>query len=288
MLQFRSLTATGWIQDQHGAWPMALLPVGIGSFISSTHETHALLFFAWLSGFHVFNVLTLWAKVRSHAKRRNALRPALIFWTALAAFSGAGLLFSIPSLLWWAPFFAPLIGIAVWESWKKNDRGILARVTTILASTLMLPVAASISEIYATASSSWLFVPLMSWADFLSLLSFPYTQAHGYDVWTMTILLCVYFLCTVPYVRSLIRGRRDRRWAQASVGAHLLVAGACTVGLLLSAPWSGVFLTLLWWVLAVRAGAIPIIQKRGIRIRPVHIGVGEFVATALMVAAILS
>lgn len=287
MSKSRSLTAAGWIQDQHGAWPMALLPVVLGSFLLGAHEAHVLLFITWLSGFHVFNVLTLWAKVRSNAKRRNALRPAFAFWTILTVVSGLGLLFLIPSLLWWAPFFAPLVSIALWESWKKNDRGILARITTILASSLMLPVATSISEIYAAApTSSWI-APLMSWADFLSLLSFPFTQARGHDVWTMTLLLCAYFLCTIPYVRSLIRGRRDRRWLYASVGSHLGVAVVCTAGLLLSAPWASLFLTLLWWVLAARAAVIPVLQKRGVRIRPVHIGVGEFVSTALMLAAIL-
>lgn len=285
--RLRYLTSHGWLQDQHGAWPMALLPIILGSLIGGWTLAHTALFVAWFAGFHVFNAATLWAKARSRVSRRRQYEKALLTWLAVAGFFGVIVLVSVPAVLWWVPFFVPLIAGAGWEAWQKNERALLARVTTILASTLMLPLAVWLSEAAADPSP---FEGFGSWSAFADSLSLTSSYEAGYRVWPMAILLGAYFLATVPYVRCLIRGRRDRRWFVGSVLFHLLIA--VTVTILWAGGWAEAALTTLpmvalWWVLTARAYLVPVAQQRGARVRPGHIGAGEFVLTAVLVAVLL-
>lgn len=278
--RWRSLTVQGWVQDQHGAWPMAIIPIVMGSSIGGWLPIHGLLFISWFSGFHAFHAATLWAKARSSSTRRKRYIPALNTWLSLTLLSLALLIASIPLILWWTPLFAPLITVAAWESWRKNDRSLAARMSTIIASTLTLPLAAWVSEVsqqYLSAS-----LPDSAWSAFVTALSFPQTSAAGYSVWTISFLIGAYFLASVPYVRSLIRGRNDHRWWIGSVSCHLIVAILVTGGGFLGyAPVSPLAI-FLWWLLTTRSFLVPWLQRRGLFIRPKHIGIGEFFATVAL------
>lgn len=282
----------GWIQDQHGAWPMALLPIIVGSSLAGWRPIHGLLLVTWLAGFHLFNVCSLWAKVRKVPRRRGRYIPAMGVWAALTAACGVVVVALHPQILWWGVFFAPLIGVAVWEAWRKNERALAARASSIIASTLMLPVAVWISEAAlvpsgASASSAmWLGSVAESWASFASSLRFEHVGVSGDAVWGVTGVLGAYFLATVPYVRSLIRGRNDRRWLVASVLFHLMVATVVTGVWVWGASFASLPLSVVWWLLTLRAAVVPWAQMKGVSIRPVHIGIGEFVTTGFVVGAL--
>lgn len=244
---------------------MALLPLLLGAFLAGWTGVHLVLFFAWFAGFHFFNAATLFLKGRRSARIRTRLFPALIFWAVTAALLGIVLIVWHPQLLTWIPAFAPLVAIAFIEAWRRQERSMPARVSTILASSLMLPLA------------YWLGVDTPSLTTLV--------DAHWTPIWVTTGILAAYFIGTVPYVRSLIRGKNDHRWVWAATAWHVccifVLMGAAAYGL---TSW---WMVALWGILAARCLLVPLLQRRGTEIRPALIGMSEFVATAVLTALLL-
>lgn len=244
---------------------MALLPLLLGAFLAGWTGVHLVLFFAWFAGFHFFNAATLFLKGRRSARIRTRLFPALIFWAVTAALLGIVLIVWHPQLLTWIPAFAPLVAIAFIEAWRRQERSIPARVSTILASSLMLPLA------------YWLGVDTPSLTTLV--------DAHWIPIWVTTGILAAYFIGTVPYVRSLIRGKNDHRWVWAATAWHVccifVLMGAAAYAL---TSW---WMVALWFMLAARCLLVPLLQRRGTEIRPALIGMSEFVATAVLTALLL-
>lgn len=245
---------------------MALLPLLCGAILSGWQWGHLVLLAAWLSGFHFFNAATLVLKGRRSARIRARLMPALVTWATASGILGAALIVWQPWLLAWAPVFAPLVAIAFIEAWRRKDRSMAARISTILASSIMLPVAywlgtgsPPLSEV---VSSAWI------------------------PVWGVTGILAAYFIGTVPYVRSLIRGKNDRRWVWAALIWHTLTGLALGVGA--GFGWVSWWLVGFWVALAARTVIVPEVQRRGAHIRPAMIGVSEFAATALLVVLLFT
>ncbi len=85
---------------------------------------------------------------------------------------------------------------------------------------------------------------------------------------------------TVLAVRSVIREQGNAGFAAVSVGFHL---AATVVGAFLL-PWP---LAVVLGLLAVRAAALPLVQRRlrgtATPLRPVHVGIVEMVGASLVV-----
>lgn len=222
--------------------------------MSSPMLIHAWLLAAWLSAFHIFHVAILWIK----ARRKERYEAALRFWLLATFVLGMPLLTYRPTLLWWIPVFLPLVVASLYETWHGRERSMLARLSAVIAASLMTPVSYSVAK--------GLHIPL--------------------NVWVVTALLGAYFIGTVPYVRSLIRGRNDGRWVVASVSWHIL-GGVGAVW----AAWSGYvswLVVALWVLLTLRTVAIPARQKqRDHLLRPAIIGISEIVLTLLLTAFLL-
>lgn len=245
---------------------MALLPLLIGAFLSGWQWVHLVLLLAWLSGFHLFNAATIILKGRRSPRIRNRLMPALLTWGVSTAILGGVLIIWHPRLLTWAPVFAPLVAVAFIEAWRRKERSISARISTILASSLMLPLA------------YWLGVGSPVFGEILN--------AAWIAVWLMTGIMAAYFIGTVPYVRSLIRGKNDRRWVWGACAWHALIGIA--LGAAAASGWVSWWLAAFWGLLAARSVIVPMVQRRGVKIRPAMIGASEFAATAVLVALLLA
>ena len=222
----RKLARDGWISDQHGAWTMMAFPPLLGWALSFTFSWMVVLMLvAWAMAFQMFSAVCLW--VKTPAKRRARIAPAVLTYAVLAALPGATLLALRPQLLWWAIAFAPLASSALYLVWKGRERSLGARAASILAGNIMGPVAFSL----ATADGSPSAVTLHAWAT---------CAAFG-----------LHYIGTVPLVRSMIRGRKDPRWAIGSTLLHavftLCAAVAWWFGLL--AIWP----VLMWACLTARA-----------------------------------
>lgn len=288
----RRLVAQGWIPDQHGAWAMALVPVIVGAVIGGFTPFHLLLIIAWMLAFLAFHVFT----VSTKAVRKERYRPAQRTWMSLAALCGTCVLLCDPLLISWAPLFLPLATISVIETLRGHERSLLSRVVTISASCLMLPVAFGSGRVATALPHAWphLSLPSMysafqggdlTWAGLVG----QWTHSVGWDsalsawnplwvrMWVLAAVCTAYFLGTVPYVRSLIRGRREIRWVALAllwhVAAGVGMVWACVHGFL---TW--VFLPL-WVALLIRAGLLPWWQRHRGNVRPAIIGMIETLAS---------
>lgn len=290
---FRRLAVRGWVPDQHGAWPMAVVPGVVGALGSHPRGIHVLLVVAWVAGFLLFHVATLWIA----SPRRARYTPALVTWGASAAVAGGGLLALAPALVWWAPVFAPLVLVALVEALRRRTRSLASRVSTVLASCLTCAVAHDLGTGTVRGAGGWGGV----WAPgSVSAPAQPGSSAQWWPwwegaatvpgsgwghAWIVTGVLAVYFLGTVPHVRALIRGRGNPAWVAGSLVWHVL--GLLAVGA--AARVGGVS----WWVVAVwglvllRAVAIPLDQARRGPWRPLAIGLTEMVVCLLVAVAVL-
>ncbi len=268
---YRSLVSRGWVTNQHGAWAMMLLPITVGSIRSGLSGMQLLLLLAWLSAFFFYGALTLWMKVyasnrkrgRARTKRSNhrsrlvRYRPALLTFGTFAGVGAIALVLLRPELLWWAIPFAALFAVAAWEGIRGREKSIGSRTAAILAANLLTPIAYSLG----THPNSW-----------------P-------DAWIATATLTVYFLGTVPYVKTLLRERGKREWLGASLGYHGAIFVAATV-------LAG-FRYVTWWIPGLaavwlaRAAVLPLISLHGNRpLRPAVVGVTE-VGVSVLVALTL-
>lgn len=272
-----ALVRKGWLTNQHGAWAMMLVPILVGSILGGFTWPQAVLTFAWLAAFFYFSALGLWIKVAASArkraggehldpKRRAAVsrrqaryRNALITYASLAALGALVLVLIKPELLWWAPALAACFGVAVWEMWRDADRSFLARTSAVTASQLLTPIAFSLGSHPADWSRMWL----------------------------ATGVLTLYFVGTIPYVKTLIRERGSRTWIRGSIAYHgvVLAVAAAAAGFGVLSWW----IVSLWALLLLRAVAFPAwSHKLGKPLRPAVVGFTEFaVSTAVVLVLVL-
>lgn len=259
--RMRKLAREGWISDQHGAWTMMAFPPLLGWALSYTFSWMVVLMLvAWAMAFQMFSAVCLW--VKTPAKRRARIAPAVITYAVLAALPGATLLAVRPQLLWWAIAFAPLASSALYLVWKGRERSLGARTASILAGNIMGPVAFSL----AVADGSPAAVTIHAWAT---------CAAFG-----------LHYIGTVPLVRSMIRGRKDPRWAVGSTLLHaaftLCAAAAWWFGALTIWP------VLMWALLTARAWAMPTISRKRARpLSPKLIGFSELGWSLLLIVSLL-
>lgn len=199
-----------------------------------------------------FNVFGLLIK----ARRKDRYRAATVTYGILAAGGAGALAVTHPRLLLWAPLLAVLFTWAIVEILRRNERSLGARVSAILASALMSPVAYSLG----TNPNDW---------------------EH---LWAGTAVVALYFIGTVPFVKTMIRERGSKAWLVGSLAYH----GALIV-LFAAAAWAGIVswaVPAVGVVLLARAWIYPTVSsRRPAPLSPQFVGITEFVYTALVLVA---
>lgn len=277
------LTRVGWLSNQHGAWAMMLVPLLTGSILGGFSWQQLVATFAWLFAFFFFNALGLWMKVTVSVYRRAAARapegqkprlteaqkknlnsrrsrflPPMATYAGLAGVLAVVLIVIRPGLMVWAPAFAVVFFIAIWEMWRDRERSFLARASAIVASGFMTPIAFTLGS----------------------------NPVAWNQMWIATVVLILYFIGTIPMVKCLIRERNNPVWVRFSLGFHafwLLVALGLSVAGLLS--W---WIPLLWLVLLGRAAWLSHWSSKSGPLKPAVIGVTEFLFSALAIAAVVA
>ncbi|MGW6225716.1 YwiC-like family protein [Cellulosimicrobium cellulans] len=248
----------GWVPNQHGAWPMLLLPFVVGTvrgiqdagFRPVTVALGAL----WLVGYLAYFAAGLWLKSRRRARYR---RPMLTYG-AVAAPLGLVVLVLDPALALWAPVFVPFLALGLWASAQRTERSVAAGGAMTVAASLMTVVAYAASRPPGTPV---LVVPA--------------------EVWLVAALLLAYLFGTVLYVKTMIRERGVRSYVVASVAYHAGVTVAAGVLAVVHDPswwWATAFLA----AVTMRAAVLP-----GRPLSPKAVGIGEIVATVLLLAVAL-
>lgn len=237
---------------------MTFVPILVGTVFGGPQWEHVLLVFSWTVAFLFFNAFGLFVK----ARRKNRYRAAVTTYGCVAGIGAAFLLWWHPGLWVWGPPLALLFLWAVAEILHRNERSLGARISAILASCLMAPVA-------------------------YSLGTHPYEWTR---LWIVTTVLAAYFVGTVPYVKTLIRERGNHAWLVGSLAYHavlVVVSLVCVVAHVFEGTTAWLVpLTAL--VLLGRAWLYPwVSERRGGPLDPKVIGLSEFGFCALVVVAIL-
>lgn len=241
----RKPRSPGWVPDQHGAWAMLAVPLLIAIIATGATWVHLPLTVLWFVGYFAFFAVGLWLKSRF---KKRWFPPVRAYGIATIV-PALVVLILRPSLLVWVPLYVPLVIVSLWCSYRRRERSMLNDVVTILAASLMLPVA------YDAGSGP-------EWPA----------------VWLVTCIIFAYFVGTAWYVKTIIRERGSRTYLIASVAHHLVTAALIPV----VAALLGVTATLwpfmvLFVILAARAAVVPHTSAT-----PKQTGIGEIVASALV------
>ena len=261
-----------WRPNQHGAWAMLIAPAVAGTLAAVVAHpapkhtaTIAAILIAWFTGYFAFFAFGLAAKARTPQRRRHYAAPIAVYGPLSLAGMAAALLLQ-PQLTWWAIAFAPLVGIAVWETLRGRPRSFASGASTTVASALLVPV------LYAAARG-------------LTPAQLP---AH---VYLACLFLALYFTGTIPVVKSMIRERNNPGYVRFSVGFHVaalvvFLAAWAGIGRLIPAAMAALLAVALW-----RAWWIPHTRTQGRVWTAKQIGKFEspFVsaATVLVIAALV-
>ncbi|MBK8468946.1 MAG: YwiC-like family protein [Actinomycetales bacterium] len=205
----------GWVPAQHGAWAMLASPLLLGALAAGLRWVHLALAAFWFAGYFAFNAASVWLK---SGRRGRFARPVQVYAGAAAAL---GLLTAVlrPDLVRWAPWFLVPFGVGLWAAAHRRERELLAGLTTVIGSALMVVVA--------------------------------YDAGAGLDLrraWLLALGQFLYFGGTVFYVKSMIRERDNLAFRRLSIAVH----AASTVLVVLFSPWLALVFAMLtaraWWV----------------------------------------
>jgi hypothetical protein len=233
---------------------MLLVPVVAGIWLAGPAPVHLVLGAFWFAGYLAFYALGRW--LRSRRKRRE-LTPLLVYG-ALAAPLGVVTLVLAPHLLRWVPVYLPLLAASTVLMLRRQERSLVNDVVTVLAAGLMTPVVVDAGG-----------------------------GVLGATTWVATAALTAYFLGTVPYVKTMIRERGNPAYVRGSVAFHLAGTGGAVA--LAATGWQSWWLVAVWGLLTARAVAGPAANARRARpLRPVVIGVGEIVASVVVLVTVLA
>ena len=136
---------TGWVPDQHGAWVMVTVPLLLGVGLAGPSWIHLPLAVAWMTGYFAFFALGLWVKARG--PRKAAFRRPLATYGGVSAAASIIVVAMHPAVVLWGVVFAPLVGVAVWEMYRRRPRSLLSGEATVLASCVMVPLASSVGGV---------------------------------------------------------------------------------------------------------------------------------------------
>ncbi|MGV0334506.1 YwiC-like family protein [uncultured Corynebacterium sp.] len=274
-----------WVPNQHGAWAMLLLPIimgmglGICTLVNDSSSAGAVimgvtrsvvLLIAWVVGYFAFFAWGLWVKIPPPRNGRSSERKQKAF-VATATYCAITLLAALitvalrPSLLVWAPVFAIVMGVALWEVVRKRPRSLLSGIATVVASVLMVPVADHTIRGSINGIAWW-------WA----------------------LMLGIYFTGTIIYVKTMIRERNNSRYLTFSIGYHaafvlisLVFAVLASCGVVTGfSPYTRLWWTVGTWLLVIaaaislfRSWAVPRSAHNGGKWTPKRVGKTEQLVT---------
>lgn len=218
---------------------MLLLPYVVGVVVAGPSWWQLPLLVAWLAGY----LFSYHALVAVKARRYARARAQLLTYGTLTAVPGVAVLAAFPSLLWFAPAYALLLGVNALYASRRRERAIVNDLASVLLCVLVAPMAAVVAGVAVSA------------------------------VAPATLLVLLYLVGTVPYVKTMIRERGERTYYVASVAYH---AAALVAAGLLALPMIVPF----GWFLA-RAAWLP-----GLGLVPKRVGTVEIVNCALLVVSI--
>jgi hypothetical protein len=249
-----------FIPPQHGAWAFLVLPLALGITVTTRTPLLILLAVSWVAAYP----MSYAAFGLMRGKRTGRFRVPLLVWGAIVVASSAILLAWRPWLVWVGLVYAALWAVNLAYARRSDERALANDAVLIVECAGMVAV---------------------TWAVGVGDRSL---RPPGLDlvpghVWVLVVVCALVLLGSTLHVKSLIRERRDPRFASAS----LAVALASVPGSLALAAWwgwpDGMWLVLPFAAFAVRAVVVPRLS-----LRPGAIGAIELVCFVLVLTAVLA
>lgn len=234
-----------WIPNQHGAWAMLIAPVVVGGLAGGVNAWHLLLLLTWLAAF----CLNFYVSLSIKSRKPKRYQQQLLGYAAATIAFGLPLAWHDVHVLRMLVAAIPAFAVNVAFVLRRNERAWLNDVVGVMLAGVVGYGA------YLIGSS-------------------PTDDAHALRA---VVAICLYFVGTVIYVKTLIRERGSRLWLNLSYGFHAALTALCLL--------AG------WWVLAVVALALLIraIAVPGRGWTPKRVGLTEIVSTtAVALAALLT
>jgi hypothetical protein len=242
-----------WIPKQFGAWAILAVPLLLGVAATRPSPWHALLAVAAACAYLAFVAALEWTRSRRPAQ----LRPAVAFGTGVTL-AGAILLTVQPALAWIGLFVVVAGAVTLAASLAGHPKSVVVSLVEVVQALALVPAAALVAG-----------VP-------------PGEVLENAAVARATLAAGLYLVGSVLMVRSLIRERGNRGFLALSTAYHAAAVGVAAW--LLAWPYGVLAAALL-----VRAVVLPQIQRRsGTRLRPIHIGMVEIVASLALVGLAFS
>lgn len=247
-----------WLPPQHGAWAFLLLPVALSATEAHLTPVWLLLLVAWVAAYPA----SYFALSMLRARRNQRFRRPLTVWTALTVLPALPLVALRPWLVW--PLLAAFALFAVSMSFARHnrERDLANDLVFVVQCSAMVPVVWLVGADPSATSPSALVAAV---------------PGHS---WVLAALCALVLVGSTLHVKSLLRERRDPRYAVAS---RVFAVLAVLVGLLLAISWGlpgGAWLVVPLVALAARA-----FVRDWSRARPGQIGMVELALFLLAVAA---
>ncbi len=240
------------LPPQHGAWAFLALPVLLACTVASPTWWTAVLAVAWFAAYPAS-----YAGARLlHDRRPERFRRAFAVWAACAALPAAVLVLRFPWLIWVGAVLLALVAVNAHYARRNDERALVNDLVVVTECALLVPV---------------------TWAVSTSASTAPTPAAVPTQVGVLAAVCWLVLVGSTLHVKSLIRERRDPRYAVAS---RVVAVASVALVLALATMWG---LPDGWWLvpafvaLAFRAfmiGARPT--------RPAVIGLVELVMLVLV------
>jgi hypothetical protein len=248
---------TPLLPPQHGAWAFLALPVVLACTVVPPTWWTALLALAWFAAYPAS-----YAGGRLlHDRRPDRFRRPFLAWSVLAAVPSVLLVVRFPWLLGPGAVLLALVAVNAFYARRNDERALVNDLVVVTECALLVPVTWGVN------------------ASVASLLDAMPTQ--------VVVLAAVCWLVlagSTLHVKSLIRERRDPRFARAS-RAFALGSLVASVGLALM--WGmpqGAWLVVPFAALAVRAFVVGRRPTRAVVIGLVELAMVVLVAVAALLA----
>jgi hypothetical protein len=247
------------VPPQHGAWAFLGLPLAVGWSVAAWTPLLVPLAVAWVAAYPTsYFVLAVAAERGRRHPRPERFRRPLALWAAPTLLSLAVLVAFRPWLVWVGLAYLAAFAVNLAFATRRQDRALVNDAVFVAECATMVPVTWAVS------------VGAGGWAP---------PQPVPRSVWVLTAAVALVLVGSTLQVKSLIRERSDRRFAQAS---RIVAAASVPAAAALAVSWglpSGLWLVLPFGYFAVRAFAI----RRPPR--PGAIGVVELGGFVLLAAA---
>jgi hypothetical protein len=239
------------LPDQHGAWAFLLLPVALGLAAGGWSPAVLVLVVVWVAAYPL-----TWALTGAlAAPRPQRFRRALVVWSVVAVPAAGATVVARPWLLYVGAAYVALFLVNLWFARHRRERALANDLVLVAECTAMVPVVVGVA-----AAGGWA-VPIAAMAEPAVLV--------------LALACAVTLVGSTLHVKSLIRERRNPRFARASrsyaVASVVVMTAAVAVT---EVDWP---LVLPFVALAVRAFVV-----RDPRMRPARIGLVELACLLLL------